>query len=110
MLQSQGMSSDQIRSKLEADAPAVRERLRASARRSTMTALLRREFEVGASESDIKKEIQDMAAVQGRRPEELRKEILDAGQIDAIAARVFERKITDEIIQRAQIVDVAVTA
>lgn len=110
MLQSQGMSSDQIRSKLEADAPAVSDRLRVSARRSTMTALLRREFEVAASESDIKKEIQDMAAVQGRRPEELRKEILDAGQIDGIAARVFERKITDEIIQRAQIVDVAVTA
>ncbi|MCH2140851.1 MAG: hypothetical protein MK100_07435, partial [Phycisphaerales bacterium] len=67
------------------------------------------EFEKGASESEIKEEIQNLAAAHGRRPEELRREIIDAGQIDVIASRVFERKIAAEIINRAKIVDVAVS-
>ena len=110
LLESQGMSAEKIRSKLQADAPAVREKLRIGALRSTVTSLLRHEFEVGASESEIKAKIQDMAAMQGRRPEDLRKDILDAGQVDVVAAQVFEQKIADQILQRARVVDVAVTA
>jgi hypothetical protein len=39
------------------------------------------------------------------RPEEVRKEILDAGQIDMVAKQVFESKIAEKILAESTVRD-----
>lgn len=75
------------------------------ANRTVIGMLLRQKLQVGLSEQDVESRIRAMAGLRGMRPEEVRKEILDAGQIDMVAKQIFESKIAEEILAESTVRD-----
>jgi len=76
------------------------------ARRTAIGMMLQRELKIAISEHDVEARIRSMAALRGMRPEEVRKEIVDAGQIDMVAKQVFESKIAAHVLAKATVSDV----
>ncbi|MFM1832640.1 MAG: hypothetical protein RLZZ461_956, partial [Planctomycetota bacterium] len=58
-------------------------------------------FELSLSEEDILAEIRRLAGLQGRRPEDLRQEMVEAGTIDQLRDRLIEGRIADRILPEA---------
>ncbi|MDP6890941.1 MAG: hypothetical protein QF471_06385, partial [Phycisphaerales bacterium] len=75
------------------------------ANRSVIGMLLRQKLQVGLSEQDVESRIRAMAGLRGMRPEDVRKEVLDAGQIDMVAKQAFESKIAEEILAESTVRD-----
>jgi FKBP-type peptidyl-prolyl cis-trans isomerase (trigger factor) len=76
------------------------------ARRTVVAMLLQRKLSVKLSEHDVETRIRAMAALRGVRPEDARKEIVDAGHIDMVAKQVFEAKAAERILAEATVRDV----
>ncbi len=94
----------------KADAEDAKKRLLvdvlSQVRRTLVGMLLQRKLEVSLSEHDVESRIRAMAALRGQRPEEIRKEIVEEGQIDMIAKQVFESKVAEKILAKATVRDV----
>ena len=109
-LQASGRSREETIQIMKDAGPEQEAIVRSQLNRNAIINLIRPVFEVGIAEQDVTSEIQKMAAAQGRRPEDLRKEIVDADQIDMVANRVFEQKIAECILSEATVVDVPVAS
>ncbi|MDP7030384.1 MAG: hypothetical protein QF733_09210 [Phycisphaerales bacterium] len=109
-LQAAGHSREETIEIMKDAGPEQEAITRSHLKRNAIVNLIRPVFELGIAEQDVAAEIQKLAAAQGRRPEDLRKEIVDANQIDMVANRVFEQKIADRILAEATVVDVPVAS
>lgn len=65
-----------------------------SVKRQAIALRLRVLHNITASEDQIQEHIRQMAAVQNKRPEQLRQELVDSGQINNITSKVLEKQIT----------------
>jgi FKBP-type peptidyl-prolyl cis-trans isomerase (trigger factor) len=75
-------------------------------KRRALSNLLGRHLEIRADEQAIIGQIAEMAAAAGRRPEDLRKEIMASGRLQGVAIAVIEGKSVDKILESANITDV----
>ncbi len=62
-------------------------------------------YELQFSEQDIQDQIRNLAALQGKRPEDYRQELIESGQINALQAQVLEHKVTRLVSTKAKLVD-----
>ena len=62
-------------------------------------------YELQFSEQDIQDQIRNLAALQGKRPEDYRQELIESGQINALQAQVLEHKVTRLASTKAKLVD-----
>jgi len=65
------------------------------------------EAEIGVTEPEVNGYIARMAAERGRRPEQLRAELIQQNQIQGIAQQIREHKTLDSLISKATIKDVS---
>ena len=63
-------------------------------------------LEVQIEEAEINAQIVQMAMQQGKRPEQLRDELIKSGQAQALVQQVREHKTVDKILEDAKIEDV----
>jgi FKBP-type peptidyl-prolyl cis-trans isomerase (trigger factor) len=63
-------------------------------KRQAIALRLRALHSLNTSEDQIQEHIRQLAAVQNKRPEQLRQELVDAGQLNNISAKVLEKQIT----------------
>lgn len=81
-------------------------RILEQARRTAVGTLLQRKLKLGVSEQDVESRIRAIAAMQGVRPEEMRKDVVESGMIDNIAKQIFESKATNHVLAEATVRDV----
>ena len=79
---------------------------RNSAKRTALTKLLNQDFEIVTSELSIGHYIAGLAANLGRRPEDLRREIMDHGAMLTVTARVQELTCFESLAPQLTIEDV----
>jgi FKBP-type peptidyl-prolyl cis-trans isomerase (trigger factor) len=80
--------------------------LRVLFKHACLTHLVRK-FQIGFSETDLIQRVADLAAQQGRRPEELRREVAEDPKLQSsIHEEVMIRKVTATLLDRVTIVDV----
>ena len=101
-----GMSPEQIESRLAA--------MRAETEAESLDRLklnfilqhLAQHFEVQVTEQEVNGRIAQMAAQRGARPEQLRNELVQSGQVGMIAGQIREHKAADRVIDQAEVQDV----
>lgn len=64
-----------------------------------------RDLDVDVSEQQLNGQIAMLAMQQGRRPEKLRQEMQQRGELEQMYQQIRERKTLDKILEMAQIVD-----
>lgn len=65
-----------------------------------------KELEVDVDEDELNGRIATMAMQQGRRPDKLRQEMAQQGQIEQLYLQIREQKTLDKIIEQAQVTEV----
>jgi hypothetical protein len=100
-LEREGLTGDDLAARLQGVRKRVTDTAPMFARRRVLTMLLRLHFELSFSEEDILAEIRRLAGLQGRRPEDLRQEMVEAGTIDQLRDRLIEGRIADRILPEA---------
>jgi len=63
--------------------------------------------DLGVSEAEVNGYIAQLAASRGMRPDDVRKQIIDAGQGQAVARQIREHKALDDLVSQATVVDVS---
>lgn len=93
----EGLDDEGVKKRLE----TARERITKSAsfiaERRVLVKQLGRHLGIRVSEEDILNEIRNDAASEGRRPEDLRNELVESGRIANVGDRVHELKILDHL-------------
>ncbi len=102
----EGADPAEAKAAAEAATKRVMANVLQQARRTVVGMLLQRKLGVNLSEHDVEDRICEMAAMRGLRPEEVRKEIVDAGHLDMVAKQVFEAKAAEKILSMATVRDV----
>ncbi|NBC10890.1 MAG: trigger factor [Planctomycetes bacterium] len=65
-----------------------------------------KELDVDVSENEINMRVAQMAFQQGRRPEKLRAEMRERGQLEQLFLQVREQKTLDQILEQATVTEV----
>ena len=99
----EGMSDDDLKSRLTEIQPMLEQSAEHLASRQAIIALLRMHLGVKHSEDDILAEINRMAALSGRRPEDLRNEIAAEGKHKTLEQTVILGKLADAIMLKANL-------
>ena len=105
-IKDQGGSDQDVQAALERERPAAQEGAVVALRRRAVIAKLRKELSIGLHEQNVQDRIRQLASLQNKRPEDLRKELVDAGLIGSITEQVVEAKITELALTQASIVEV----
>ncbi len=61
------------------------------------------EYKIEADEAQINGEIANMAAMYGSRPEKMRQQLVQSGQLGVMANQIRERKTLDKLLEEAKI-------
>ena len=61
------------------------------------------EYKIEADEAEINGQIANMAATYGSRPEKLRQQLIQSGQLGVMANQIRERKTLDKLLEEAKI-------
>ena len=104
-MQAKGVSEADIHRKLEEDSDRILQVATGLANRRSVISLLRMHLKLQSNEEDLVAEVGRMAAQQGRRPEELRKELLASGQIQNVLQRVHEQAVVNTVLEQANVQD-----
>jgi len=97
-LEQQGLTGDELANRLDGVRTRVTDSAPLFARRRVLSMLLQQHFGVTFSEEDILAEIRRLAGLQGRRPEELRQEMVEGGGIESLRDRMIDARIADRIL------------
>lgn len=104
-LEQRGYEGDDLEKQIERRREKVQDIARKQAKRRVIIRMLADEFNLKVGENAIMNLIGEMAAEQGRRPEELRQELIDAGKIVGLGIEVMEQKGSDKVFELARITD-----
>ena len=96
-----GMEEDGLRKLAEEQKPQLRTQAETRAQRLVLMRLLNLHFKVSVTEEELLEQIRHEAAKMNRRPEDLRKEIIESGNISAVGDRVRELKVFDQLARMA---------
>jgi len=61
------------------------------------------EYKIEVDEAEINGQIANMAAMYGSRPEKLRQQLIQSGQLGVMANQIRERKTLDKLLEEAKI-------
>ncbi len=100
-----GCSDDAITKRVEDNADKITVLSQKQAKRHALGTLLCREFDIKTTEDELIGEIGEMAAEQGRRPEDLRKEIVASGRIKYVAMAALEKKAVKKVLELATVTE-----
>ncbi|MCP4833750.1 MAG: hypothetical protein GY895_03205 [Phycisphaera sp.] len=100
----EGIDEDGIKSRLDTSRERITNSASRIATRRVMVSQLGDHLGIRVTEEDILEEIRSEADRDGRRPEELRKELVDSGRIGNIGDRCQELKILDHLTKLATII------
>lgn len=100
-----GCSDEAITRRLEKNVDKITELSQTHAKRKAITTLLCREFNIQIGEDEIIGKIAEMAAEQGRRPEDVRKEIVASGHLQSIAMSAMEQHAVKKILELATVTE-----
>lgn len=106
LCQSNGGSEDEAKSAAERAISSARELVARSAKRKAIVTVLCSQYQLHYSEDATQGQIRNLAALQGKRPEDYRQELIDSGQIHAITTQVLEQQITRLALGQAEVVDI----
>lgn len=67
---------------------------------------LARDFDVSVSEGELNNRIYQISAMYGRKPEKLREEMREQGQLESLYMRLRDEKVADKILEKAKVVEV----
>ena len=104
--QANGGSEEEARSAAEKAISSAKKSVLRSVKRQAISGVLASKFELQLGEEDVQEQIRNLAALQGKRPEDYRQELIDSGKIHAISAQVLEQQITRLALGQAEIVDI----
>lgn len=104
-LEDAGESPDRIELLLKENTKALHGNVKRHISAFVITRLLAIENQIGVGESDYTEHIAALAANQGRRPEELRREIIDAKGLGPFREEIMKRKIAEILFDRISITD-----
>jgi FKBP-type peptidyl-prolyl cis-trans isomerase (trigger factor) len=62
-----------------------------------------RDMNVGVTEAEVNARVAQLAQSRGERPENLRSQLIQSGQINGVAQQIREHKTLDQIIAKAKI-------
>jgi hypothetical protein len=65
-------------------------------------------LKVGVNETEIIAQIATLAEGQGRRPEDVRQELIDQGKMGELLIPIYERLIVNQLLEEISITDVDV--
>jgi FKBP-type peptidyl-prolyl cis-trans isomerase (trigger factor) len=91
------MDEDALRNLVEEQKPRIRTQAETRAQRLVMMRLLTLHLKISVTEEELLEQIRYEAAKLNRRPEDLRKEIIESGNISAVGDRVRELKVFDQV-------------
>ena len=106
-MESMGCAKGAIEQRLDNQSKQIRNRSERNAKRKVITTLLARHFEVVVNEEAIIAKIAEMAAEQGKRPEELRKELGSTNKLQNVALGVMEDNAMKKILDIADVQDIS---
>ena len=67
---------------------------------------LAEQFDIDVGEDEIHAEVASLAAVNGQRPEKLRQELLEHGQLETLAIQIRDRKVLDRLVSQSKVREV----
>lgn len=102
-LAAEGHAGDELESRLAEARTRVEETAQAALATQAIMALLRLHLDVQHSEDDVLAEIRRLAAQTGRRPEDLRNQLVEQGTLSSVEQTVVLGRITDEILPQATV-------
>ena len=100
-----GCNDEAIAQRLEVNADNITTISQKHAKRKALTTLLCREFNIQIGEDELIGKIAEIAAEQGRRPEDLRKELVAAGQLQNIAISTMEQNAVKKVLSLATVTE-----
>lgn len=106
LCQANGGSEEEAKSAAERAISSGRELVARAAKRKAICMVLCSQNQVDYNEETIHDQIRNSAALQGKRPEDYRQELVDSGQIHAITTQVVEQQITRLALGQAEVVDI----
>lgn len=96
-----GLDEEAIKKHAEEESRKIETPAKSRAHRRVLLQMLGEHLNIQIGEEEILEEIRNEAALAGRRPEELRKQLIDEGRLSSISERVRELKIVDKLIPMA---------
>ena len=101
-----GGSDQDVQAALDKEGPAARENAVQMLRRRAITAVLRSRLKIAINEQHVQERIRQLTSIQNKRPEDLRKELVDADMISGVSTQAIEFLITQRALQEATVVEV----
>ena len=105
-IKDQGGTDQDVQAALEREGPTAQEKAVAMLRRRAVNSVLRNQLKIGINEQHVQARIRQLAALQNKRPEDLRKELVDADLITNISAQAVEALITEQALAKSTVVEV----
>lgn len=105
-LEARGLSESEAEIESANHQDAIAKGALVQARQQALITLLAQRLEVKANEQDFMSWTADLAARQGRRPEEVRKEFNAPEQLQQIAIQILREKVVKRILGDATVTDV----
>ena len=103
--QKNGASQEEAQKYAEKEANAVKKSVINKLKRQVIVARIASEHQLQIGEENIQEQIRNLAALQSKRPEDYRQELIDSGQISLIQSQVLEHKVTRLVAAKATMVD-----
>jgi FKBP-type peptidyl-prolyl cis-trans isomerase (trigger factor) len=75
-------------------------------KRKAISTMLQRTLKATMNETDLQAHIADLAALYGKRPEELRKELIDSDKLSSVSAQVLDGKMFDQLEDQLKFTEV----
>ena len=108
LLLNRGCPEGTIRERIEAHLERSKQNAIALAKKRAITKLLVSTLKVGVNETEIIAQIATLAEGQGRRPEDVRQELIDQGKMGELLMPIYERLIVNQLLEEISITDVDV--
>ena len=101
-----GRTEPEVKEHLEKIADETKQRMTAGLKSRAISMSLRRTLDLSMHEGDLQAEIVKLAALNGKRPEDFRKELVESNQIQSITDRVVQLKIFEALKPKMKFIDV----
>ncbi len=103
--QKDGASQEEAQKFAEKASSSVKDSVINKLKRQVIVARIASEHQLQFGEENIQEQIRNLAALQSKRPEDYRQELIDSGQISLIQSQVLEHQVTRLVAAKATMVD-----
>lgn len=100
-----GCSEQTVANRLHTQGDRIREQAAKLTQKRAACNLLGQHFGISVNEDAMIGEIAEIAAEQGRRPEDVRHELVQTGNLQSVMIRVLERLVVERVLEEATVTD-----